>query len=786
MGVSAMSSTEPAQVFMNLPGLRGKGRIAIDKWGIPHISAGCVRDAFFLQGFNAARDRLWQIDLWRKKGLGLLAADFGPGYLEQDRASRLFLYRGDMADEWRHYGDDAQEICESFAAGINAAIAAIEAGAMALPADFVRFGTRPAWWKAEDVVRIRTHSLSRNALSEWARYQILSIMGSEQGAIADQLRAPLFPPLAVDDWGDLPDAPLPQEAMDAYTLATSPVTFQPARLAASLQDAAIWSRPDGKPAAAVEGSNNWAVSAAHTATGRPLMASDPHRAFAAPSLRYLVHLEAPGLSVIGAGEPSSPGIMAGHNGFAAFSLTIFPADQEDLMVLQLAEGGYLHNGTVKAFREQHEQIPVRGHEDQPVTLRFAGDAPVLWLDHHHGLAIRTVATEAGTAPYMAALATMRCKSPESYREALHGWGAPTTNQVYADMNGEVFWQASGKVPLRASGAGIIPAWGDGRADWTGFLTSRDLPGHEAGSKGFVHSANEMNLPAGWQQDNRRAGHEWYRDGRADRVAEVLAAMPTDVAGSCALQTDCFSSLALRLRSCLPDSAQTDAATKTACELLQDWDGFMAADSAAAYLYAVWSGRRLYPALVSMLPEAVKPFFDEVEETAVVELFEGSRPELAQLLGLADSDARERILLDTLTAALHDCAADQGPHIEAWKWGGVHRARFVQPQNGATAGPLSVGGGISTVMMQAYEAPSFQPVIGASVRMVVDVGAWDQSMWINAPGQSADPDSPHSDDLAAIWAEGGYLPMLYSSVAIKHATEVVWQLAPIEGSDHSSS
>src|ERR687891_1813331 len=158
-------------------GLAAPVRIVIDRWGIPHIRAENLWDMFCAQGFNAARDRLWQIDLWRKRGLGLLAADFGPGYVAQDKASRLFLYRGDMRAEWACYGDDGKAICEAFVRGINAYIDLLDTHPDWLPPEFVELGTRPAKWSAADVVRVRVHSWMRNALSEVARANVMARAG---------------------------------------------------------------------------------------------------------------------------------------------------------------------------------------------------------------------------------------------------------------------------------------------------------------------------------------------------------------------------------------------------------------------------------------------------------------------------------------------------------------------------------------------------------------------------------------------------------------------------------
>src|ERR1700761_414353 len=201
-----MTSSGLNEQHLAIGGLSAPVEIRIDTWGVPHIKAENLPDLFFAQGFNAARDRLWQIDLARKRGLGLLAADFGPGYLEQDRAARLFLYRGDMDAEWACYGADAKDICTAFANGINAYIDLVDARSELLPPEFTRLGTTPSKWAAEDVVRVRTHGWVRNALSEVVRANVMA----KSDADTDLLRANLEPyiePRAADGI-DLQSIPL--------------------------------------------------------------------------------------------------------------------------------------------------------------------------------------------------------------------------------------------------------------------------------------------------------------------------------------------------------------------------------------------------------------------------------------------------------------------------------------------------------------------------------------------------------------------------------------------------
>ena len=374
---------------LRVPGLQAEASVTTDRWGIPHIRAASQHDLFLAQGFVAARDRLWQIDLWRKRGLGRLAASFGPGFLAQDRAARLFLFRGDMAREWAAYAPDAEAICTAFAAGISAFVAWTEADPARLPPEFALTGTRPERWEPADVVRIRTHGLVRNAVSELLR-AIVTGRGAD-----DTLRKRPDPPVPAEILPDLHG--LAPEALRVYQLATAAVSFAPERLRATLPDAELWAGvSDAGEVIELEGSNNWAISPARSATGRPILASDPHRAHAVPSLRALVHLSSPDWDAIGYGEPSSPGICMGHNGTAAWGLTICPADQEDVYVYETQGERYRHDGGWTAMTRIEEVFAVRGAPAQTHTLSFTVHGPVLAAGNGGAVAVRSVWSMPGT------------------------------------------------------------------------------------------------------------------------------------------------------------------------------------------------------------------------------------------------------------------------------------------------------------------------------------------------------------------------------------------------------
>jgi penicillin amidase len=757
------------ETLFHVPGLEGQAEIRVDPWGICHIRAESRRDAFFVQGFNAARDRLWQIDTWRKRGLGLMAADFGPGFLAQDRAARLFLYRGDMEAEWAAYGTPhARAITEAFVAGINAWIGLTEADPSLLSPEFAAMGTQPARWEAADVVRIRSHGLVRNVLSEVARARVATLAGLE----TDLARRSIEPAHEIRIPEGLDPACVPEDVLDVFRLATAAPDFSPGRLAASLEEAWNWTKVSDQGDVYLQGSNNWTISGSRTDTGRPILASDPHRAHALPSLRCLVHLTAPGLDVIGASEPSQPGISIGHNGHSAFSLTIFPMDQEDLYVYDLNPDDpsqYRYGDGWERMTTLTETIAVRGCPDQTVQLSFTRHGPVVHSTEGRAFAIRSVWTEPGSSAYFASLAYMDVTSVAGFAEALAHWRSPSVNQVYADVGGTIAWFAAGASPVRPNWDGLLPVPGDGRYEWQGFQPAEHLPRAINPEKGYFATANEMNLPEGYPAAERQLGYEWAEHSRSARIHEVLDGQNRHtLAQSLALQTDDLSVPARRLGALIRHLPGPAAA------LLRGWDHHLGRESAAAALQEVWWSRHLKQALLDLLaPDAVTRAL----------LVPGDVETLLALLEHPDHRLpdRDALLARTLEAAWADCAVRMGDDPAGWAWGKLHHGAFPHPLGRVADLPgvdrLPKGGSGSTPMATTYRLSDFKVTHGASFRMVVDVGNWDASRCINAPGQSGDPRSPHYADLAPLWAAGEYVPMLYSRAAVEAHTEALITLRP---------
>jgi penicillin amidase len=759
------------------PGLRAAVEIIVDRWGIPHIYAASRHDAFFAQGWNAARDRLWQLDLWRKRGLGRLSANFGPSYVAQDRAARLFLYRGDMQAEWAAYGPDARAWTEAFVAGINAYVTQVRSGAAPLPVEFELTRSAPELWAVEDVVRGRSHGISNNAESEALRARVVAA----GGVAADRLRRKLDPPHQVSIPEGLNPADVPADVLADYVLATQEVSFGAMAGEASLAERAEM--------AATQGSNNWAIAPARTTTGRPILASDPHRVLVAPSIRYLAHLQAPDLAVIGAGELHLPGVTIGHNDRIAFAITTFMVDQADLYVYELSPENprqYRYGGGWEDMRIVRETIAVRGEADREVELAYTRHGPVLKIDAagRRAFALRSVWFEPGTSPYFSAARYQTAGDWTAFKDALAHWGAAAMNFVYADIEGNIGWAPAGLIPRRPNWDGLTPVPGDGRYEWGAFLAQDELPSQYNPECGWVASANEMNLPPGYPTETLNIGYEWADPARIERIAEALSATgATGLADSAALQTDVVSNTARRAIALLAGLTSPDPDVEEALRLLRAWDGHEGVESAAAAIAEVWLSKHLAPhAAARTTNPAAAEVIGYGSPFAATSYLQAP----GAAFGEDPASGRDAVLLASLKSALDELVTRLGPDRGAWRWGDLHRACFVPPAAALadpalkarmSHGPTPIPGSAYTVRAATYRMEDFAVTNGASFRMVLDVGDWDASLAINTPGQSGDPASPHYGDLFSLWAEGRYVPLLWTRDAVEQAAGLVIHLVP---------
>ena len=753
MQEQAKAAVSTIQGKLKVRGLQKPVNVLRDRWGVAHIYAQNQHDLFFAQGFVVAQDRLFQMELWKRSGEGRLAEILGAAALSRDLNARLLRYRGDIDAEYRSYAHDTKEILEAFTDGIDAFIAERKRpNGPGLPVEFRIAGFEPENWKPEDCLnRMAAFSMTGNAFRELQHAQLVAAVGTEK---AGELLN-LDPVVALD--------PAPNADFSGLS----------ARLLTGLVGSDTRIEFSGK---ALAESNNWTISGKLTESGKPLLANDPHRVVAVPSLRYIVHLVAPGWDVIGAGEPGLPGVALGHNQNIAWGFTIFGLDQQDLYIEELNPFNSLQYRTASGWemmKVQKETFAVRGEANVVKELKFTSHGPVLWEDGKRALAMRWVGAEPGTAGYLGSLSVDRAHNWREFEAAMKGWKVPSENIVYADREGNIGEHSIGLAPIR-KWTGLLPVPGNGGFEWTGFVPVDQLPHSFNPAEGFVATANNRMTPEGYPY---KVGFQWYSVYRAKRIKEVLEQAKTagkklTLADMQKLQTDVLSIPARELIGLLRHAAGNSA--DPAVQLLLSWDANVTRESAAAALFELWMQDVSAAVLRKVAPEGAREILDELAPNQVVGYL--SHPS-SSAFGANPEHARDQLLVDCLKSATERLTKLQGSDAQKWSWGKLHMVRFRHPLDryeGASfmdLGPVERPGDAETVNSTGYSGKSFEQVEGASYREILDPGDWDKSLAINVPGQSGQPGSAHYSDLLPLWAEGQYFPLVYTREAVeKEATD----------------
>lgn len=763
----ADSAHKPLAVLsgqIHMKGLQGKVDVLRDRWGVAHIYAQNQHDLFFAQGVVAAQDRLFQMELWKRSGQGRLAEILGPTALPRDVNARALRYRGDMKAEYESYAPDTLAILTAFTDGINAYIASLTApGGPGLPIEFQVAGFFPDPWRPEDCLnRMAAFSMTGNAFGELEHARALVDLGAHKAARLFNFdpAVPLDPAPGLDLAGLSPDL--------LKNLIGSDHRIQ-------------------FPAHAREGSNNWTISGSLTATGKPLLANDPHRVIGLPSLRYMVHLVAPGWNVTGAGEPGLPGVALGHNEHIAWGFTIFGLDQQDLYVEELNPSNQLQYRTETGWRDmekQREVFHVKGAPDAEIDLKFTRHGPVLWSDNKRALALRWVGSEPGTAGYLASLAIDRAQNWDQFEAAIPRWKVPSENLVYADVDGNVGEHSAGLAPIR-KWTGLLPVPGSATSskapsefEWSGFVSANQLPHSFNPKQGFIATANHKMIPDHYPYN---VGFEWAPPYRVNRIRMMIENAKADhhkltVKDMESFQTDVLSLPAQqfqKLAASLPffrDNPSIGGFFK--------WDGKLTRDSAYASMYEVWFQQitqnvadLFSPHTNSQLPKAGSRY-DLSPDTVLAALQNPTE----DLFGPNPQLMRDRLLASTWLSTSQELEKLLGSDSPHWSWGKLHTVNFrhaLDQQPGAhelfDLGPLPRPGDEYTVNATGNEGDSWEQISGASYREILDTSNWDRSVAVNTPGQSGQPGSPHYSDLMPLWDAGEYFPMAYSRQAVENQT-----------------
>jgi penicillin G amidase len=777
-------------------GLQQPVEVLRDRWGVNHIYANNEHDLFFAQGYLAAQDRLFQLELWRRQATGTVAELLGPQELKRDIGTRLFMFRSRNLDaELNRYHPHGSQIVRAFVAGINAYVTQINQTPEKLPFEFKTLNTRPGLWTPEVVIS-RHQGLLSNIRDELNYGRLVHLIG------ADSLRAlQWFHPKGKDSEPDLTlhvdGAGLMQPILELYEAFRLPIRFSKAdkTMGVTMEDDALrMKRRDENDAWFAEekqfvGSNNWAVSGEKSASGYPMLANDPHRAQSVPSLRYWAHLNAPGWNVIGAGEPTLPGLSIGHNDYGAWGLTIFDTDNEDLYVYEINPANpnqYRYKGQWETMRTRRETIAVKGQQLQNVMLKYTRHGPVVFEDAkaHKAYAIRAGWLEPGCSPYLASLRMNQAKSWTEFRQACMASRVPGENMVWSDPKGTIGWQAVGLAPIRPSSpgknwTGLVPVPGDGRYEWAGFLPIDQLPHSENPKSGIIVTANN-NLTTSDFPHRDAIGWVWAGPSRAQRIEEVLGdGKRKTLSDFMRLQADYVALPARTLVPLLEPLSSDDQATEQALAYLRKWNYSLDMNSVAAAIYVGFE-TNLRRAFADMtIPADAKPYLKSIPTKRLLDW--AVSPQLI----IGQSINRDSLLLSCVTQSVADLTKRLGPDMETWIYGQRTNKHITlthalsdlvgdEQKKRINLGPVARGGYGETVNVTGS---GLNQEHGASFRIVMDTEDWDRTMGINTPGQSANPDSPHYRDLFPLWAENGYFPVFFSRKNIEKVTEQKTVLRP---------
>jgi penicillin amidase len=798
-----------------------------DGFGVPHLYADTAHDLFVAQGFVHAQDRFWEMDVRRHTTAGRLSELFGEGQVETDRFIRTLGWRRVAEQEWDLLSAETRQMFRDYAEGVNAYLRnrrprelSVEYAVLGLQ----RPGYVPEPWSPIDSLawlKAMAWDLRGNSEDEIRRVALTETLPVER---VEQLWPPypydLREPI-VPSAGGVAGARSGPAIGVADMARARPVL---ARLSDRLAELPAMLGPDG----AQLGSNAFAVSGDRTATGVPLLANDPHLEASLPSIWYQMALhcrtvsEACPYAVAGVTFSGMPGVIIGHNDRIAWGFTNLGPDVADLVLERLVDGGYEHRGRTLPLEERRETIRVAGGDDVTITIRETGHGPLVsdasetlrdigrqapaagssepaaGVSEAAGdpaaggggdelaVAMRwTALRPGGTADALVAL--NRARGWDEFRAAAALFEVPAQNLVYADVDGNIGYQAPGKIPLRAAGDDgrwPVPGW-TGAYDWRGSVAFDDLPWLLNPAEGFVVTANQPVVAEG-DGPFFSADHDygWRGQRLRDLLADAENLQPEDLQ---VLQMDARNGIAETL---VPLLTQVDvpADVAPARALLTDWDLRQTADSAAAaYFAAVW--RHLLE----------RTFRDELPGAATID---GGDRWMEVVRGLVadpasvwwdDADTAEREGRDDmLRAALVDAHAELSERLgddpARWRWGQLHTLSLRHMTLGSSGipvmerlfnrGAVRTGGGSAIVNATGWTASDGYEVVAVpSMRMVMDLFDWDASRWVITTGASGHAFSRHYVDQAGRWAEGRTVPMRWSPAAIRAGAVDHLVLAP---------
>jgi penicillin G amidase len=755
---------------LRLPGLQASVEVWRDAQGIPHVKAGSTHDAFLAQGFVHAQDRLWHMEYDRRRAYGRWAECVGREALAQDIQMRRFRLEASSRTDYEAVTAETRAILDAYAAGVNAFLETTKT----LPAEFALAGVRPAPWQPWDssaVYKVR-HVMMGVWQSKTWRARLVRHLGAARAAElcpGTQPNPMLIVPPGVEYSGP------PADGIKELSAAEAAVAHLPE-----------WEN----------GSNNWAVSGRLTASGKPLVAGDPHRPLEAPSVYYQNHVACPAFDVIGLSFPGVPGFPHfGHNRSVAWCVTHTAADYQDLYIERFQPGDptrYEFMGEWREARTTRETIVVRGGESVPIEITETHHGPVVVGEPASGYAmsVRYTATAEPNRTFDALEPMLRTASADEIEAAMRPWVDPVNNFVFADVHGAIGYRTRGRIPKRpmANAWLPVPGW-DGAHEWDGAIPFQEMPTLRNPEAGWIATANSKVANGDYPH---YIGLDYAPDHRTRRLVHHLTRLERATVQDMALiHADRVSIPARELVELLGYLTPTEPRARAAADLLRGWDGTMDAGAIAPTIYSVFRERLMRDLMAPILGPLSSEAFAGTPRGAVAHMAR-LRARLTDFIRnddrtlLADGASWPAMLEGALTAAVAELTELLGPDTAEWRWGALHRTvprhtlSPAFPESAVLLDPPAVemGGDADTVQAASFIAAGGYGLTSTSVaRYVFDLGDWERSAWIVPLGSSGHAGSAHYADQVEAWSRVSLLPMRYDWTGIPRDAETHQVLEP---------
>ncbi|MEV0591565.1 penicillin acylase family protein [Nonomuraea cavernae] len=795
---------------LRLSGLNGNVEIYRDKSGIPHIYADTSEDLFMAQGFAHAQDRFWEMDFRRHTTAGRLSELFGAATVETDKAIRTMGWRQVAERELPELSVRTRRYLDSYAKGVNAWLQANpNASDRSLEYSVLKVqngGYTPEPWTAVDSVawlKAMAWDLRSNLEDEIDRALALTKLPRER---VEQL----YPGYPFDEHEPIvTQGAIVEERFDQRAKPRQDEPATDARGAAALAQArktldalpGTMSGPDHEGI----GSNSWVVSGRHTASGKPLLANDPHLSAQLPSVWYQAGLhcreitEQCGYDVTGFTFAGLPGVVIGHTDKIAWGFTNLGPDVADLFMEKVTGDTYLYKGEQAKLETRREEIKVAGGATVTIDVRSTRHGPLInevMGDVKPGEGANAVALQwTALMPGRTADAIFALNEAadwHEFRAAAALFDVPAQNLVYADTEGGIGYQAPGWIPVREKGDGTwpVPGW-TGEYDWkTAPIPYDQLPSVENPAEGYIVTANNAVIdPRRYQPLLTKDWSYGYRSQRiTDRLKQEIDKGQVDAATMSKIQQDSNNGLATTLIPALME-VELAGPSARARELLKGWDGSQGLDSApAAYFNAVWR-HLLKLTFDDDLPEAARPSGGDRWYEVVRRLLDTpDDPFWDDTTTKQATETRDDILRQALADAYQEVSGLLGDDVGSWRWGDLHQLPLTHGSLGTSGigpiealfnrGPLPVPGNKDAVNATGWNVQKGYAVTAVpSMRMVVDLGDLDKSRWINLTGASGHAFHDNYWDQATLWAEGGLLPMYSRKESVRDAAVHTLRLTP---------